>query len=160
MYRQGRFLFEFSVLKNRNLGSLRTLCYSTLLLLLSPPDSLPISLRTHHLLYNTKAPAKPTTPNATYAPFIPPSVTRCLAAAPVKVATAAALVAAPAPVDRVKVGSELHVAPCAMLTVVIDMFGRTGVCGKGFVVATEVMALTAFALGEKDFAIEEDPAGG
>src|SRR5271170_6445695 len=102
------------------------LCYSTLLLLLSPPNSLPISLHTHHLLYNTKAPTKPTTPNATYVPFIPPPMTRCLAAAPVKVATGAALVAAPAPFDRVKLGSELHVAPCATLTVVIDICGRTG----------------------------------
>jgi hypothetical protein len=120
--------------------------------------SLP-SLHAHHLLYKTKAPAKPTAPNATYAPFIPPPMTRCLAAAPVKVATGAALVTAPAPVDRVKVGSELHVAPCATLTVVIDIFGRTA-SGKGVVVGTEVAALTTFALGEEDFAVEEGPAGG
>ena len=87
-------------------------------------------------------------------------MTRCLAAAPVKVATGAALVTAPAPVDRVKVGSELHVAPCATLTVVIDIFGRAGASGEGFVVATEVTALTTFALGEEDFAVEEDQAGG
>jgi hypothetical protein len=111
---------------------------------------------THHLLYNTKAPAKPTTPNATYAPFIPPPMTCCLAAAPVKVATGAALVAASAPVDRVKVGSELHVAPCATLTVIIDIFGTAGVSDKG---SAEVTALTTLALGE-DFAVEEDQAGG
>lgn len=134
------------------------LCYSTLLLLL-PPNSIPISLHTHHLLYNTKAPAKPTTPNATYAPFIPPPMTCCLAAAPVKVATGAALVAAPAPVNRVKVGSELHVAPCATLTVIADIFGRTGVSDKGSAVTAEVTALTTLALGE-DFAVEEDQAGG
>jgi len=87
-------------------------------------------------------------------------MTCCLAAAPVKVATGAALVAAPAPVDRVKVGSELHVAPCATLTVVIDTFGRTGDSDRGFAVAAEVTALTTLALEEEDFAVEEDQAGG
>jgi hypothetical protein len=69
------------------------------------------------------------------------------------------LVAAPAPIGRVKVGSELHVAPCATLTVVIDIFGRTGVSDKGFAGTAEVTALTTLALGE-DFAVEEDQAGG
>jgi hypothetical protein len=85
---------------------------------------------------------------------------RCLAAAPVKVATGAALVAAPAAVDRVKLGSELHVAPCATLTVVIDTCGRTGTAEEGFVVTAEVTGLMTFALGKEDFAVEEDQAEG
>jgi hypothetical protein len=87
-------------------------------------------------------------------------MTCCLAAAPVKVATGAALVAAPAPVDSVKLGSELQVAPCATLTVVIDIFGITGVAEEGFAVTAEVMGLMTLALGEEDFAVEEDQAGG
>jgi hypothetical protein len=116
---------------------------------------------TYNLFYNTKAPAKPTTPNATYAPFIPLPMTRCLVAAPVKVATGAALVAAPAAVDRVRLGSELHVAPCATLIVVIDICGRTGATDDdGFAVTAAVTGLMALALREEDFAVEEDKAGG
>jgi hypothetical protein len=82
-----------------------------------------------------------------------------LAAAPVKVATGAALVTAPAPVDRVKLGSELHVAPCATLTVIIDICGRTGATDEGFAVTAEVAGLMTLALREEDFAVE-DQAGG
>lgn len=87
-------------------------------------------------------------------------MTRCLAAAPVKVATGAALVTASAPFDRVKLGSELHVAPCAMLTVVIDICGRTGVTDEGLAVTAEVTGLMTLAPGEEDFAVAEDQAGG
>jgi hypothetical protein len=87
-------------------------------------------------------------------------MTRCLVAAPVKVATGAALVAAPAAVDRVRLGSELHVAPCATLIVVIDICGRTGATDDDFAVTAAVTGLMALALGEEDFAVEEDKAGG
>ena len=87
-------------------------------------------------------------------------MTRCLAAAPVKVATGAALVTAPAAVDRVKLGSELHVAPCATLTVVIEICGRAGATDEGCAVTAEVAGLMTLALREEDFAAEEDKAGG
>jgi hypothetical protein len=106
------------------------------------------------LPYNTSAPTNPNPPTTAHIPFAPFPTTCCLLAAPVKVATGAAFVACTEFAENVKLGSELHVAPCATDTVVIVMAGRASVAVElGFDVAgTEVVAaLTTLA----DFTVEE-----
>jgi hypothetical protein len=47
-----------------------------------------------------------------------------------------------------------------MLTVVIDIWGRTGATDEGFAVTAEVTGLMTLALRENDFPVEEDQSGG
>jgi hypothetical protein len=114
------------------------------------------------LPYNTSAPTNPNPPTTAHIPFAPFPTTCCLLAAPVKVATGAAFVACTEFAENVKLGSELHVAPCATDTVVIVMAGRAGVAVElGFDVAgTEVVAALTTLAGSQleplaDFTVEE-----
>ena len=122
-----------------------------------------------HLLYyyKTKAPTNPRKPITAHTPptSIPPPTLP--AAAPVNGATGAAFVACTLFVDSVRLGSELHVAPCATDTVVIVTAGRTGVVvDEDFQVTGEVeaaLALMGLAGGQletlapsADFTVVED----
>jgi hypothetical protein len=147
------------------------LCYPTSPL---PSTNTPstTSLSSPHLRppYNPNGPTNPIIPITTHTPF--PS-TCDLLAAPLNVATGTAFVACTAFVDSVKLGSELHVAPCATDTVVIVIAGRTGVEDlvdevDGEVVRTlttvagaqlEIVAPSAAFTVDEDDLVDDDDGG-